>query len=69
MSENLNPEVEQPTDELNEEQLNEVAGAGGGSQQGILPYIEQDNVYKQNQPANAQQADTPSFNFTKITYN
>jgi hypothetical protein len=29
MSDNLNPEVNQPTDELSDEQLGEVAGAGG----------------------------------------
>jgi hypothetical protein len=67
MSENQNPEVNEPTDELNDEQLNEVAG-GGGPQQGILPYIEQDNLYKQNQPGNAQPTDSFSLNFTKIEY-
>jgi len=65
MSENQNPEIDQPTDELGDEQLNEVAG-GGGPQQGLLlPYIEQDNVYKQ---ANPQPSENVSINFTKIEY-
>jgi hypothetical protein len=66
MPENQNPEVNQPTDELNDEQLGEVAG-GGGPQQGlILPYIEQDNA--KQQPADAQPSESLSINFTKIEY-
>jgi hypothetical protein len=70
MSDNQNTEINQPTDELNDEQLNEVAG-GGGPQQDILPYMEQDNVYKaaggQNQIANDPPVASVSYSFRKIT--
>ena len=66
MSEIQNPDVNQPADELNDEQLGEVAG-GGGPQQGlILPYIEQDNAKQQS--ADAQPSESLSINFTKIEY-
>jgi hypothetical protein len=55
MSENQNPEVTQPTDELNDEQLGEVAGAGGPNPPVIPP---QDGIIAiligLNQPANPQ---------------
>lgn len=70
MSDNQNTEIDQSADELNDEQLNEVTG-GGGPQQGILPYIEQDNVYKaaggQNQIANDPPVENISYSFRKIT--
>jgi hypothetical protein len=70
MSDNQNTEINQPTDELNDEQLNEVAG-GGGLQQGLLlPYIEQDNVYKaaggQTQASKDLPMESISFNYSKI---
>jgi hypothetical protein len=55
MSENQNPEISQPTDELNDEQLNEVAGAGGPQP---IPPHEQNGIIAiligLNQPANPQ---------------
>jgi hypothetical protein len=67
MSENQNPEVNPPTEELDDEQLTEVAG-GGGPQQGLLlPYIEQDNIYKATQDSPVSPpSNNISLNYTKV---
>jgi hypothetical protein len=66
MSENQNPDINQPTEELDDEQLNEVAGGGGPQQVFILPYIEQNNLYKQAQPANNPPSNNISLNYSKV---
>jgi hypothetical protein len=65
MSDNQNTEINQPTDELNDEQLNEVAG-GGGPQQDILPYMEQDNVYKAASGQNQHLTENITINIAKF---
>ena len=65
MSDNQNTEIDKSADELNDDELNEVAG-GGGPQQGILPYIEQDNVYKAASGQNQHLTENITINIAKF---